>query len=357
MKNKKLFEFLCALTEIPTVSGFEAENIESVAKLCMDFTLGFFDEYEILPSGSILFKKKGALKNPKKLMLDAHIDTVGFIVSEICSGGFVKVTNIGGIDPYILPATPVNILGKEKVYGVFTSVPPHLAGKSTKDKLKISDLYVDTGLSEEDVRKLIDIGTPVCFEQKPKELLNNMVASPYLDDKACCASIMLGCRKLAKENVVPDCDLYVHFSVGEEKTQLGAKTVPYTVDVDACIVLDVNFAYTEGVKEYESLVLGKGAGISYSASIKRELSDFIAQTAKKHSLALQSVVEMRSTGTNASYIHRNGIPCAVLSLPLKNMHTFSETVSLDDIEHCAWLLSCIISDFDLCEAVTKTVIK
>lgn len=356
MKNKELFEFLCELIEIPTVSGFEAENIQKVAKLCMDFTLGFFDGYEILPSGSILFNKAGKSKNSNKLILDAHIDTVGFIVSEICSDGFVKVTNIGGIDPYILPSTPVNILGKEPVYGVFTSVPPHLAGGGN-NKLKISDLYIDTGLSDEELRSLIDIGCAVCFNHEPKTLMNDTVASPYLDDKSCCASIMLGCRKLAESKIEPDCSFCVHFSVGEEKTQLGAKTVPFVVDADACIVLDVNFAYTEGVKEYESLVLGKGAGVSYSSSIKRELSDFIVQTAKKHSLPLQSVVEMRSTGTNASYIHRNGIPCAVLSLPLKNMHTFSEEVSLFDIENCASLLLHIVSEFHLCENVTKTVIK
>ena len=357
MENKELFEFLCKITEIPTVSGFEQQNTEKIAKLCMNFTLGFFDRYEILPSGSILFVKSGKSKTPKKLMLDAHIDTVGFIVTEICDGGFVKVTNIGGIDPYILPATPVNILGKETIYGVFTSVPPHLAGKDNKEKLKVSDLYIDTGLTHERLTEIADIGTPVCFEQKPEMLLNNIVASPYLDDKACCVSAMLACRILAKNKAEPDCDVYVHFSVGEEKTQRGAKTVPFAADADGCIVLDVNFAYTEGVKEYESLKLGQGPGVSYSASIKRDFTDFIVMMAQKHSLPCQSVVEMRSTGTNASYIHRYGLACAVLSLPLKNMHTFNETVSLNDVGNCAKLLSCIINDFDLCQALNKTVIK
>ena len=357
MKNKEMLKFLCDITEIPTVSGFEEKNIEKIAKLCTDFTLGFFDSYEILPSGSIMFKKSGKNKKTNKLLLDAHIDTVGFIVSEICPDGFVKVTNIGGIDPYILPATPVNILGKKTVYGVFTSVPPHLMGKNEINKFKISDLYIDTGLTDEKLHKLIDVGTPVCFNHKPEELLNNIIASPYLDDKACCASVMFACRILADGGITPEGDLYVHFSVGEEKTQLGAKTVPFAANADGCIVLDVNFAYTEGVKEYESLKMGKGPGVSFSASIKRELTDFIVQTAKKHNLPLQSVVEMRSTGTNASYIHRHGLACAVLSLPLKNMHTFSETVCLDDIQDCSLLLSHIITDFDKCENITKTVIK
>lgn len=357
MENIELFEFLRNITGIPTVSGFEKINIEKIAKMCMDFTLGFFDGYEILPSGSILFTKVGKNKNPKKLMLDAHIDTVGFIVSEICGDGFVKVTNIGGIDPYILPATPVNILGKETVYGVFTSVPPHLADKNEKNKFKVSDLYIDTGLTDEKLHEIIDTGNPVCFNQKPEMLLNNIIASPFLDDKSCCLSAMLACRILAEKNSMPECDLYVHFSVGEEKTQLGAKTISFAVDADACIVLDVNFAYTEGVKEYESLKLGQGPGVSYSASIKRELTDFIVQTAKNYDIALQSVVEMRSTGTNASYIHRNGLACAVLSLPLKNMHTFSETVCLDDMSHCALILAHVITDFDKCQNITKTVIK
>ena len=356
MENKELFEFLENIIKIPTVSGFESRNAEKIAKTCMDFSAGFFDSFKILPSGSILLEKKSGKTDATKLVIDAHIDTIGFIVKEICGGGFVKVTGLGGVDPYILPATPVILHGKEDLSGVFTSVPPHLAKKDGKEELKISDLFVDTGLSEQELSKICPIGTPCSFDAEPVLLQNGIVASHGLDDKACVTAVIYACKMLASRGIYPDSDVYVHLSAGEEKTMLGAKTLPYLLDADGCIVLDVNFAYTQGVQKHESLMLGKGSGVSYSASIKRELTDFVAYTAEKHGLPLQKVVEMRSTGTNATMLHKNGIPCAVLSVPLKNMHTNCESAALSDIESCAEVLCAVISDFHKCKGFEEVLV-
>ncbi len=356
MKNKEPFEFLENIIKTPTVSGFESRNAEKIAKYCIDFADGFFDGFEILPSGSILLSKKCGNSGAKKLVIDAHIDTIGFIVKEMCGDGFVKVTGLGGVDPYILPATPVILHGKEDISGVFTSVPPHLANKDGKEELKISDLFVDTGLTQEELSKICRVGTPCSFDADITLLQNGIVASHGLDDKACVAAAIYACKMLANRGIRPECDVYIHLSAGEEKTMLGAKTLPYLLDADGCIVLDVNFAYTQGVQKHESLILGKGSGISYSASIKRELTDFIADTAEKHNLPLQKVVEMKSTGTNATMLHKNGIPCAVLSVPLKNMHTNCECVSLSDIENCADVLCAVISDFHKCENIEEVLV-
>lgn len=344
---ENLYNYLSKLLEIPTVSGFESENIEKIAEVSMEYADGFFGGYTLLPSGSLLFEKKCTEKNAKKLIIDAHIDTIGFAVAEICQGGFVKVSALGGIDCGILPASPVKFYGKEEVSGVFTSIPPHLASKSKdkEEKLKISDLYVDTGLSAEKLGEICPVGTPGGFACRPSMLRNGITASPSLDDKACCAAAMYACRELAQSKISPKCDVYVHFSTGEERTALGGRTLPYVTDADGCIVLDVNFAVTDGVKEYEALHMGKGSGVSYSVTIKRELTEFIADTAEKYGIPLQKVVEMRSTGTNATQIHRNGIPSAVLSVPLKNMHTFAEEASLWDIKSCGELLAKTIAEF------------
>ncbi len=352
---KELYNFLTSIVEIPTISGFESENITKIAELCLHYSGTFFDGYEILPSGSVLFCRKCGKDNAKKIVLDAHIDTIGFAVSELCGDGYVKVTNLGGVDPYILPATPVKIYGKEEIYAVFSSVPPHLSKKDEKQDLKISDLYVDTGLDDKALSEFVQVGTPVGFAERPTRLQNGIVASHSLDDKACMAAAILCCRKLVQSGKAPDCDVYVHFACGEERNALGAKTLPYILDADACIVLDVNFAKALGIESYESLVLGKGAGVSYSASTKRSFTDFIVDVAKKHGLPMQSVVEMRSTGTNATQMHRNGIASAVLSVPLKNMHTFSEEVALSDIEACADVLSAVVCEFFSFECVRKIV--
>lgn len=349
-----LFEFISELVGIPTVVGFERCGIHPIGKLCTEYSAGFFDSYSLTPTGSLLFSRLCGKKNAKKLVLDAHIDTIGFAVSELCGNGFVKVKSMGGIDPYVLPSAPLYLYGKQPVYGVFSSIPPHLAQKDAK-KLEVSDLYVDTGLSDEQMKQdEIEIGTPCGYAEPPVLLQNRTLASHSLDDKACAATILHACRLLAQSGREPaDTDIFVHLSVGEEKTGIGARTLPYTAlengfvfsEADAALVMDVNFAHAPGVHDYESLALGKGAGVSYSATIKRAFTDFIVQTTGKYEIPLQTVVEMCSTGTNAGTLHRNGLPCAVLSLPETNMHTYSECVSLDDMETCAALVGEIMRDF------------
>lgn len=343
MNYESLYDFLTGLISTPTITGFEGRNSDKIAQLCLDFSEGFFEKAETLPSGSLLFERKCGKESAKKIVLDAHMDTIGFIVTQLCDDGFVKVTNLGGVDPYILPATPVRLYGKKEICGVFSSVPPHLSSNEAKKNLKISDLYVDTGLTHEKLCEYIDIGTPVGFENTPQLLQNGIIASHSLDDKACVAAAFLCCRLLMENIESVDCDVYVHLAVGEEKTALGARTLPYSADADACIVLDVNFAVTKGVEEYESLVMGGGAGVSLSVSTSLALTNFIVDTALAEGLTIQSVVEMQSTGTNATRIHRGGIPSAVLSIPLKNMHTCSEEVCLDDIICCGKILARVIA--------------
>ena len=350
-----LYEFIAALAAIPTVDGFEKRGSDRTRALCTAYADGFFDGCETLPSGSLLFSRLCGKQGAKALVLDAHLDTIGFAVSELCPGGFVKAAPLGGVDPLILPAAPVTLYGTKTLYGVFTSVPPHLAAKDS-GSLKISDLYIDTGLSDTELEKAVSVGTPVGFAEPPVLLKNRVIASHSLDDKACIAAVFHACRRLAKAGTFPaETDVYVHLSTGEEKSGAGGKTLLYArssagkslAEADAALVLDVNFARAPGVHDYEALALGQGPGVSYSATIKRAFTDFVVQTAEKHALPLQTVVEMRSTGTNATQIHRGGIPCAVLSLPLANMHTYSECVSLTDIETCAELAANILTEFHL----------
>lgn len=354
----ELYDYLAALVSTPTVSGFEKRGAARLAELSLDYGEGFFENYRVLPSGSLLFEHKCGVKNAKKLIFDAHMDTIGFLVSEHAGEGFVKVAALGGVDPYILPATPITLFGKRDIHGVFTSVPPHLAGADANSELKLEDLYVDTGLPADVLAEICPVGTPCGFCAKPIRLQNGVVASHSLDDKTCVAAIFHACKALAASGEALQTDVYAHLSVGEEKTGLGAKTLPYVLaDADACIVLDVNFAYTQGVKRYESLVLGEGAGISYSATTHPALTAFLAETAAAHGLPLQTVVEMRSTGTNATQLHRNGIPCAVLSVPLKNMHTYVECAALADIESAAAILEKTALAFHACDTVGEVHLK
>ena len=342
---RELRELIAALAEIPTVSGFEARNAEEFLQLALAEAGGFFTEGEILPSGSLLLARKTGVPGAKKLVFDAHCDTVGFVVKAHFDGGFVKVAPIGGMDPYILPSSAVMLYGKRAVRGFFTSVPPHLAGKGEKE-IRVDDLYVDTGLGDEELREVLPIGTPAGFVAGTAGLLGSVITSPSLDDKACCAAVILAARLLSERADDLAVDVYAHFAAGEERTQLGAKGLPFLLDADACVVLDVNFAVAPGVEKKEALVQGAGPGVSYSVSVKRALTDFLVETAQKNGIPVQSVVEMCSTGTNATLIHKRGLAGAVLSIPLRNMHTTCETVDLADVENMAALIAALALDFE-----------
>ena len=345
MDYENLYELIRRLTEAPCIDGYEARGASIAVQIAQNAAVGFFDAYEILSDNSVLLMHHTGKENAKRLVLDAHLDTVGMIVTELCENGFVKVAPCGGLDPYVLPSTPVVLYGVRDVYGVVTSVPPHLQRGSEKKKLTVGDLYVDTGLSDEEQKSVLAVGTPVGYYNGVMKLANDRVVSKYLDDKACAAAILYACDMLNREGYDGSTDVYVLFSAGEEKSALGARTFPYRLKADACIVLDVNFAHAPGVKDYESLALGKGGGVSYSATIKRELTQFIVSTANKYGIPVQKVVEMRSTGTNATQLMRNGLPCAVLSVPLRNMHTDAECASLSDIAACGELLAACVKDF------------
>ncbi len=351
-------ECLLALLSTPTVTGFEERGRENVKSVMLSAAGGFLTEDETTPAGSLLLWHRVRDGNAGTILLDAHMDTVGFAVSEHKGGGFVKVTGLGGIDPYILPSSAVTLYGKQTVRGVFTSVPPHLlSDKDNKDGLKLENLYVDTGLSDEKVKEWLPVGTPVGFAEKPVFLRNNVICSPGLDDKACAAMLAESCRLLAESGREVPVNVCVCLSAGEEKTQSGAATLPYVTHADACLVTDVNFALCDGVKPYESFRMGEGCGISYSSTTSRPFTDFVADTASKAGIPLQTVVETKSTGTNATFIHRAGLPCAVLSVPLRNMHTDCECASLSDMAHGAALIAETVSRFDECTGIKERVIK
>ena len=346
MNLPELTELLQKLTALPCVTGFEERAASALDAIVRETTGDFFDGHTQTAGGTHLYRHTTGKKNAKKLLLDAHLDTVGFVVSELCGNGYVRAIPRGGLDVYVLPSTPVTLYGKRDVYGVISSVPPHLKSKDKPAKLSVGDLYIDTGLADGELEETVPVGTPVGYERALRALANDRVAAKYLDDKACVAAILLACKELAEEGYDGNTDVYVCFSAGEEHTGIGAKTLPYTETFDAAIVFDVNFALAPGVKRYESLEPGKGAGVSYSATIRRPLTDFIVRTAKETGIPCQSVVEMRSTGTNATQLMKNGIPCAVLSVPLRSMHTDAECASLNDIVSCGRLAAACVRRFE-----------
>ena len=167
-------ELIKKLGKIASVSGFEDIDRDRIEAL----VLPYFDSLEITPSGSYLFRKNPAREGMPHILIDAHIDGIGFMVTKICDGGFLKFSTIGGIDTRILSGADVTVYGKERVRGVITSMAPHLLSREeAKKNPSVDKLFIDTGLEKEYLEENTPIGSPVSFSYPVTELLNNRMVS------------------------------------------------------------------------------------------------------------------------------------------------------------------------------------
>ncbi len=284
-------------------------------------------------------------KNPKKhLVLDAHIDTIHLVITHIDDKGFISFTNNGGVDVKYLPGQRVKILGKEKINGVISTVPPHLCKAKDERKIQMDSLYIDTGLDYDEISDVVSVGDIAIFADKPVDLLGHNISSPCLDDRAGMAAI-IACLKLLEGKVL-DVDLTVVFSQHEETMCSGAKTAAYSLKADEAIIVDVSFAIqpmVEGVYANleKEIIIGMSPTLSYSMTEK------LKQLASKNNIAYSIEAMGGRTATNADYfsVSKNGVPCANLFIPLRYMHSPVEVVNIYSVELAAKLLSEYVLSF------------
>ena len=329
MKTRKLLKKLCAEC---AVSGRENEMLGIITELTEKYA------YEIkeLPTGTI-FAELGDRKAKRHIMLDAHIDRIGLVITYINDEGFLKAEPVGGMDMRALAGTVVRVLGREDVTGVICTLPPHLIDKEegfTRDKI-----WIDTGLSPDRVKELVSIGDTAVVKSTFRELIGDKVAVSALDNRAGCA-VIIKCAELVSRKL-RDVRLSLVFSSQEETNESGAKTAAFLLEPDEAIVVDVGFAKQSGVPGHLSGELGKGPIISIAPSLSRKMTDSLISSAKELGVSFDYEVDGSTTGTNADGISitKGGIPCAVISVPEKNMHTQTEMVSIDDIENTAAVIA------------------
>ncbi|MFA6731054.1 MAG: M20/M25/M40 family metallo-hydrolase [Eubacteriales bacterium] len=334
---ERLYSLAAELTALPSVSGFEEAAFGRLGQI----TDGLFDEVFTTPTGSFVGVVKCGRPGAGRLIFDAHLDEIGFIVSQIHKDGFLSVTNAGGVDTRMLSASAVTVYGKKAVRGVFTSIPPHLKNPDDKNKkLELKSLYIDTGYKEEEIKEIVKIGDFAELYSPLFRLENGFIAGKSLDDKICVAQIIRAVEKLDKSKL--SCDLYCAFTGGEEIGGKGATSASYAIDADWGVALDVCNPKTPESKNFlDDITVGGGCVISYSSTTSRFLTKALADCAKKHSLKTQLKGEPGRTGTNAHYIFtsRAGVPCTNLSVPLRYMHTGVEVVNLSDVFEGAVLLA------------------
>ena len=326
--------FLSHITTVPGTSGYEAP----VAGAFKQAFESCCDDVTIDPMGNVIAVQRGTGAGPK-IMLCAHMDEVGLMTTGVEEDGSVRFLSMG-VAAQSLPAQEVNLLTKEgPVYGVICAVAPHLTSASERGRVIPADeLYIDTGLSADEVRRLVPAGTPVQFIARTMALENNRVASKTLDDRAC-AAILLGCAKELKK-IVHDADVYYVLSVREERDSLGALTASERIWPDAAFILDVTHGTMEGCAPGQTCPLDV-SDISCGPNTHPGLAAYLTEHAKKLGMKTVVGVAAGSTWTDAWEVQVacEGIPCVVLSLPVKYMHTTVELGSLDLMRAQAHLLA------------------
>jgi endoglucanase len=335
-----LKEFLFDICTNQFVSGFEHSNGDILTKYFRTYT----DSLEKDNLGSYIFKANGS--NDTKIMLAAHIDEIGLMVTKILEGGFLSFTSVGGINPASLVAQDVTVFGSENIFGVIGIKPPHVTSEEErKNPLKLSDLYIDTGYTKEKLEKIVKIGDIATIKREPLSLQGSVISAKAMDDRACVAVMLEAAKELKK--ISHKSNVYFTATAQEETGLRGAKTSSYKIAPDIGIVLDVGFGKTPDMPS-DSPELGKGPIVAYGGRLNPKLIKKFVETCKKYNYPMQyeAVPARTGTDTDALQISRAGIPCILLSIPLRYMHTSVETIDLNDVEIAGKAIARFINELD-----------
>ncbi len=316
-----MLDLLKKLCLIDGISGDEENVRDFIINEIKDFC-----EYKIDNLGNIICFKKGKDKAVKKVMLDAHTDEVGLIITSITEKGYLKFEAVGGIDNTALLFKKVKINGK--VNGVICGKPFHLLSADDRKKAP-KDLYIDIGVkTKEDALALVSLGDSAVV-QSSFEILGECVKSKALDDRIGCAILITLLKNF------DEYDFYATFTVQEEVGLRGAKTATFSVAPDFAIVLDSTTAADIATSSSENVVCKQGKGPAISFMDKATVYDKVLyNTAINSGIACQPKA-LVAGGNNAGSIHLsgNGVRTIAISAPCRYIHTANSIVNISDIEN------------------------
>lgn len=316
-------------------SGFE----RPVAKIAADLLRPLVDEISVDRLGNVIGVKRCGKPDAKRLVLDAHLDEIGLIVTGI-EDGFLRFTSIGGVDPRVLPGRELTVLADKPIPGAVICKPPHiLTAEDCEKSIPMDELYIDIGLSHKQAEAAVPVGTPVVYRESCFALGKNQVCGKAMDDRACFTALLRGMELLQDRAL--DVDVYVLGSTFEEVGGVGAKTGVFAIAPDWCVAVDVTHGKTPDSPKEKVLKMGEGPAIGVGPNMTRWMTRRMKDKAKEMKIPYQLEVMGGHTGTNAWPIQicREGISTALVSLPLKYMHTPVEVLNLSDLEYLAQLLA------------------
>jgi len=338
--NTDLLNIICTT---PGAPGFEQKIREFVINEVKDLV----DEVEVDNMGNVYAIKRG--KGDKRVMIGAHMDEIGFIVTHIDDNGFIRFHTLGGFDPKTLTAQRVLIHGKKDIIGVMASKPIHVMTPDERNKVaKIKDYFIDTGLSAEEVKEMVSIGDPITREREFIEM-GKCVNGKSLDNRLAVFILIETLRSL-KDKEVPY-DIYGVFTVQEEVGIRGANVSAMRINPDFGFGLDTTIAFDlPGASEHEMITkLGDGTAIKImdaSTICDYRMVNFMKQTADKNAIKWQPEI-LTAGGTDTAGIQRmteGGSIAGAVSIPTRHLHQVIEMAHKEDIQGSIELLTACILD-------------
>ena len=336
--NKTSEEFLKKLLEAPSPSGFE----QPAAAVFVERVKDAVDELITDVHGNVI-----AVLNPKakfKFMISGHIDEIGLMITHIDDKGYIYTAQIGGMDPALLVGQRVKVMGaKGEILGVIGRKAIHqMKPDERKKNVEMENIWVDIGAnSRKDAEKRVSVGDAIVIDVAWRKLNSDKIVSRAMDDKAGAFVVAEVMRALSKRKL--NISVIGVATVQEEVGLRGAITSSYRVNPDAGIAVDVGFASDHpetDPKKMGEVKLGKGPNLHRGANINPVLEKALAKTAKQFKIPVQITAIPRGTGTDANAIQlaRGGAATALISIPLRYMHTPVEVLSLKDLDHSIKLL-------------------
>jgi endoglucanase len=297
--------------------------------------------------GSVIARVNGRAERPLMTVV-GHIDEIALIVSHVSDKGFLHVVQSGGWDAQVLVGQRVEVLTREGIVpGLVGRKPPHLTDAEERKKaVRLKDLHVDIGAKDgDDARAMVRTGDPIVVAAEPLDLPNDRLASRALDDRLG-AYVALEVARRVKEAGGGAGPVAGVASVQEEIGAHGAHVVAYGLEPDLAVVVDVTHATdAPGVDpgEVGDHGLGSGASITRGAIVSRTVNDLLDEVAAAEGIATTTDAAGASTHTDADVTHlsRSGVPTAVVSIPLRYMHSPVELVELGDVEAVIRLLTAL----------------
>lgn len=340
----ELATFLKHLISLPGLSGYEGPVREVIAEAWHPLV----DELSVSRLGSLHGMRRGEGPEPRpRILLASHMDAIGLMATTV-TDGFIRFTEVGGVDPRILPGQPVMVHGRRELPGVVAQppdrlLPEHLHG----DPVPMQYLFVDIGLLPEEVSALVRPGDPISFAQPPIDLAGNAIAGHNLDNRASVAAVTICLEELRR--IRHDWDVVAVATVQEEETLGGAYTSAFDIRPDMAVAIDVTFAKGPGASDWQTHPFGKGVPLGWGPNIHPAIYHAFKELAGQIDIPVRMDPMPRHSGTDAyaMQVAAEGVPTMVVSIPLRYMHTPVEMIVVDDVRRTGHLLAEFIARLQL----------